>query len=154
MRSISRLALSRNRVRPIVLASLAALFLAVGCGDPFGLDPRDIVGVNGLYHASTFMIDDQDVLAEGGTLRMTLHPQGDVSGCVLIPDGPATACAQDDARLSGFWEFIEDDNVILLTLTREVFLADLTYAWAPRRLEANEVLDGVSYHIVLDQQGD
>ncbi len=134
------------------LALALTVLLGTSCGDdPFGIDPRDIVGVNGLYLASTFMIDDQDVLAEGGLLRFRLFTTRELSGCILTPGGPQ-ACSDAEARLEGTWEFDNDTRVITLQITREIFLDGLEFAWSPKRLEADETVEETRYRIVMDQQ--
>lgn len=134
------------------LTAALVVMLGASCGgDPFGIDPRDIVGVNGLYLASTFMIDDQDVLAEGGLLRFRLLTTRELSGCILLPDGPQ-ACSNAEARLEGTWEFDDEARVITLQITREIFLNELEFAWSPRRLDADQTVEETRYRIVMDQQ--
>ncbi len=152
-----------GRRRGLVLAAALAVGAAgaVACGSDLS-DPRNIVGVSGLYRAgpdvagSQFLMNGDDVLAAGGELRLRLNP-GDrmITGCVVIPTLSGTSCHVAD--LSGSWDFDEDTHTVLLTVSpqlSDLFLSELDeLAWDRDglSLSVQGTFRDTTYQVVLEQ---
>src|SRR5688500_10870878 len=87
-----------HRLRFLAVACLTS----AGCGsDPVALTLEQVAGD---YEATSFVGGGYDVIAEGGSLTITLGVDGSVSGTMFIPataGGPLTADMSGTFTLSG-----------------------------------------------------
>lgn len=129
--------------------------LVAACGGDLGLDPDDIIGVNGTYEARTFEIvqdaTPRDVLAEGGSLRVVLLTDFLTSGRLVVPGGVSGQDPDLDVDLAGTWAVDLEELSLRFSFDRDVFLEDLEFDVSRRRLAAERVVEGVAYMIVLVQ---
>lgn len=109
----------------------------IGCDD--ATEP-DMATVAGSYQATTFVghteTGDIDVLAEGGSLTMTLTATGTTTGSLFVPGGEedGTDAVVD---LSGTWTL--DGDEVTFDHDSDTFLRDVTFTYEGGRLISSSV---------------
>ena len=123
-----------------------SLSLAVGCSDP--LTPESIAGS---YGASTFVLSGgatEDVLAVGGFLTITFHPDGTTSGGLFVPAASSASGGMDfTGDMAGTFT-LEDDSVIL-TQAADSFVRDLAWTYDAGLINGTGTFSSVTITMVL-----
>jgi len=126
----------RYPVRPPILRTAALtlsgiLLLTVSaCGDD---DPAAPTGsIAGTYTSTSFRVDDDNLLAQGAFLTLTLDPVSTVSGRLIVPMGGEEPV---DADMEGTYEL--DGNTVTFTQQADTFVRDATWTWL------GDFLDGI-----------
>lgn len=108
---------------PVVVPALVALAFA-GCDDDPTAPPAPI----GAYEATTFTATQggttTDVLAAGGSLTITLTPQGSTTGRLFIPDA-VTGEGDFDSDLAGTWT--QTGATVQFSHTADTFVRDMPF---------------------------
>lgn len=147
----------------LVLAALIASLVACADDDnPAGLDghrdPRLIGGwlagpADGdTFGAIVFTADtaaiSRDLIAEGGSIELSLAADGSTTGRLFIPD-PAVPDGSNDVveDLAGTWT--ASDGVLTLSQPADTFLRDLRFEFRDDRLVADRRFGGVRVRVVL-----
>jgi hypothetical protein len=151
------------------VALLAAAALAA-CDDSGNspLTPEEGFVVSGTWAASpadggefgaiTFQADtadiSRDMIAEGASLVLGLHPNGTTSGRLLIPAN-VEGVPDFDEDLTGTWRI--EDGAVHLDHDADTFLRDMPFQLDGNRLVGDEQFGGVRVRLELERvttQGD
>ena len=149
--------------RPLLFVALAALTTAA-CEDstsvPIGPDGELEVagtwaaspGEGGEFGAILFRADtadiSRDMVAEGASLVLGLHPNGATSGRIFIPAN-AEGVPDFDEDLTGTWRI--EDGQIHLEHEADTFLRDLPFDLDDDRLVADDLVGGVRVRLELER---
>ena len=111
----------------MLVLPLGCALAGAGCSDEDGV--TDIGDVAGTYAATTFLITpdgeaEEDVLAAGGSLDLTITASGVTSGTMFIP--ASIGGSDQTLDLAGTAEIVGEDEV-QLTLPEDTFLNDVTF---------------------------
>jgi hypothetical protein len=116
--------------------------------------PADV----GEFGAITFQADtadiSRDMIAEGASIVLGLHPNGTTSGRLLIPAN-ADGVPDFDEDLTGTWTV--EDGVVHLDHDADTFLRDMPFQLDGNRLVGDEQFGGVRVRLELERvtaQGD
>ena len=158
-----------QRFLPVTMALLAAAALAACDGSGTSpLTPEEGLAVSGTWAASpadggefgtiTFQADtadiSRDMIAEGASLVLGLHPNGTTSGRLLIPVN-VDGVPDFDADLTGTWSI--EDGVVHLDHDADTVLRDMPFELDGDRLVGDEQFGGVRVRLELERvttQGD
>ena len=136
-----------RRLLPRSAALAIVLFLA-SCGDDGGFSPT-VDNVSGTYSASSFTVTsssgDIDLLASGGSVQVTLTPEGATTGRLVVP-GTDTVSDHDE-DLTGTWMLTEGKVTISPRGPSVLRFAEFTVA--PDRLSGTRILSGETLRLVL-----
>ena len=149
--------------RSLVFVALAAL-AASACEDttPVPIGPGGELEVAGTWAASPaeggefgailFRADtadiSRDMIAEGASLVLGLHPNGATSGRLLIPAN-VEGVPDFDEDLTGTWRI--EDGQIHLEHEADTFLRDLPFDLDDDRLVADDLVGGVRVRLELER---
>jgi hypothetical protein len=135
-------------------ASLAAtLFMAMACGE--GFSPT-VDTVAGAYTATQLTLIQQpgipghatfDLLADGGSLTLTLLSQGAVAGRIFVPNGQEGGNV--DLSLTGTWDLAGDRAT--LHLNAGTFLDDLELTASENQLVGMYTSEVAVVHVRLQK---
>jgi hypothetical protein len=135
----------RNRMRGTLV--VASIPLGAACSD--ALSPESLAGT---YAATTFTLSGAvvgDVLAEGGSLTITLNADGTTTGSLFVPaslnDG-----ADFNASLVG--TFTIANETLTLTQDADTFVRDLAWTVDGSQLRGSGTFSGVTVTVVLSRQ--
>jgi hypothetical protein len=121
--------------------------LAAACSNALG--PESLAGT---YVATTFTLSGGiigDVLAEGGSLTITLNADGTTTGSLLIPGSLVDG---EDFSASMVGTFTIVNETLTLTQDADSFVRDLTWTVDGSQLRASDTFSGVTVTIVLSRQ--
>jgi hypothetical protein len=134
------------RVGRMVALSLAVVL--AGCGDD-SFDPT-VDNVAGIYSATTFTVTTVegtvDVLAEGGSVTLTLDPDGTTTGRLLVPEGGENG-EDVDEDLAGTWGL--DGNRVGFDQEADTFIGELDFTASEDRLTTEGTFTGETVNLVL-----
>ena len=149
--------------KSLVFVALAALAVAA-CEDtsPGPSGPDGELGVAGTWAASPgeggefgaiqFRADtadiSRDMIAEGASLVLGLHPNGVTSGRIFIPAN-VEGVPDFDEDLTGTWRI--ENGQIHLEHDADTFLRDLPFDLDDERLVADDLVGGVRVRLELDR---
>jgi hypothetical protein len=149
--------------KSLVLVLLAAL-AATACEDsnPVPIGPGDELEVAGTWAASPaeggefgailFRADtadiSRDMIAEGASLVLGLHPNGATSGRIFIPAN-AEGVPDFDEDLTGTWRV--EDGEVFLDHDADTFLRDISFDLEDDRLVADDLVGGVRVRLELER---
>ncbi len=123
-----------------------SLTLSAGCSDP--LTPESIAGSYGSF---TFALSGgvtEDVLALGGFLTITFHPDGTTSGGLIVPAASSASGGMDfTADMAG--TFVLENNSVILTQAADSFVRDLRWTVDGNRINGTGTFSGVTIIVVL-----
>lgn len=127
---------------------LLALVLFACDDDATGID-EDLVGS---YQATTFTVttDDgtTDVLAEGGSLDITLAADGTTSGTLIIPATQSESGEEEQASMSGTWSI--ESGTVTFEQDADTFVRDMGFQASEGRLEGEETFGEETVHVILE----
>jgi hypothetical protein len=145
--------LSRRLVRPriaLLLAACVAMWSSA-CGGDSGTQPTSIAGN---YTATVLQVTPTgqstiDVLAQGGTLSISIASDNSTTGTINLPASvagtPFTASLSGTAVVSG--------NTLHFEQSADTFVRDLTFTIVGSTLQATNQVAGVaSFTITLSKQ--
>lgn len=151
----------RSTLSYVVLALAAALS---ACEDttPVPIGPGDQLEVAGTWAASPaeggdfgailFRADtadiSRDMIAEGASLVLGLHPNGATSGRIFVPAN-AAGVPDFDEDLTGTWRI--EGGEILLDHDADTFLRDISFELEGDRLVADDLVGGVRVRLELER---
>lgn len=143
----------RSFARGLLVAVPVALAFAACEDDEDIFDIADIAGefvADSAVANSVFRViedsDTTDVLEEGGRIELDLNADGTATGFLFAPDlGDGGSDIEED--LTGTWTF--SNGNVLLNLTPDTFLNDLSFDFAGGRLITDETINGRRFQIVL-----
>ena len=149
--------------KSFLFVALTALGVAA-CEDsnPVPIGPDDQLAVSGTWAASPgeggefgailFRADtadiSRDMLAEGASLVLGLHPNGATSGRIFIPAN-AEGVEDFDEDLEGTWSI--EGGRVHLDHDADTFLRDIAFDLEDDRLVADELVGGVRVRLELDR---
>ncbi len=149
--------------RSLVFVALAAL-AAAACEDsnPVPIGPGGELEVAGTWAASPgeggefgailFRADtadiSRDMIAEGASLVLGLHPNGATSGRIFIPAN-AEGVPDFDEDLTGTWRI--EGGEIHLEHDADTFLRDISFELDDDRLVADDLVGGVRVRLELER---
>jgi hypothetical protein len=151
----------------MALLATAALVACDGSGNS-PLTPEEGLAVSGTWAASpadggesgaiTFQADtadiSRDMIAEGASIVLGLHPNGTTSGRLLIPAN-AEGVPDFDVDLTGTWRI--EEGAVHLDHDADTFLRDMPFRLDGDRLIGDEQFGGVRVRLELERvttQGD
>jgi hypothetical protein len=141
---------SRSRTRTqLALAAVAAVTTLSACGDDGALEPDPILGA---YTATTFRVtpageSEIDVLAEGGSLSITIGTNFTTTGSLVLP-----ASVTGDEALQESMAGVADreGNGVQFVQTADTFVRDLNWTVGDDTISVtNQSVGGASFTIVL-----
>jgi hypothetical protein len=149
--------------RSFLFVALTAL-VAAACEDttPVPIGPGEELGVSGTWAASPgeggefgailFRADtadiSRDMIAEGASLVVGLHPNGATSGRIFIPAN-VEGVPDFDEDLTGTWRI--EDGEIHLEHDADTFLRDISLDLEDDRLVADDLVGGVRVRLELER---
>jgi hypothetical protein len=137
---------SSTIVRRLLAASL--LVAASACGS------TDASPLAGNYVATTFQVTPTgqsmiDVIAQGGTLGISIADDNSTSGTLFIPASVAGEALTESMTGTA----VQTGNTVRFTQTSDTFVRDLTFTLNGSTLQAvNQVLSGATFNVVLTRQ--
>jgi len=141
---------ARQRVTVLALFASTSAWLA-GCGSDAPDQPSSIAGV---YTATVFRVTPTgqspiDVLAQGGTLSVTIASDNAASGSLSLP--ASVAGAPFSASMTG--TVVRTNATVRFEQTADTFVRDLTFTIVGNTLQAtNQVAGTASFTITLSRQ--
>jgi hypothetical protein len=135
------------RQRMIGALIVTSIPLAAACSD--ALSPESLAGT---YVATTFTLSGEivgDVLAEGGSLSITLNADGTTTGLLSVP---ASLLDGEDFSASMGGTFTIGEQTLTFTQEADTFVRDLTWIVDGSELRASGTFSGVTVIIVLNRQ--
>jgi len=149
---MNRISGARQRVRllALVLFTLASSAI-VGCGSDAPNQPSSIAGV---YTATVFRVTPTgqptiDVVAQGGTLSITIASDNTASGTLSLP--ASVAGTPFTASMTG--TVVQTGTTVRFEQTADTFVRDLTFTVVGNTLQAtNQVAGAGSFTITLTRQ--
>lgn len=131
----------------------------VGCADSDPMSPGEPLAVAGTYAAATgeasrfgavtFTAESdasRDMLAEGASIVLDLHPDGTTSGRLFVPGSAGEDDFDED--LAGTW--VEENGIVRLDHAADTFLRDMDFAVEAGRLVGDAGFGGVDVHVTLE----
>ena len=121
--------------------------LAVACSD--ALSPESLAGT---YVATRFTLSGEivgDVLAEGGSLTITLNADGTTTGLLSVP---GSLLDGEDFSASMGGTFTIGDQTLTFSQEEDTFVRDVTWIVDGSELRASGTFSGVSVIVVLNRQ--
>jgi hypothetical protein len=136
-------------MRPRMIGALVvtSIPLAVACSD--ALSPESLAGT---YIATRFTLSGAivgDVLAEGGSLTITLNADGTTTGLLSVP---ASLLDGEDFNASMGGTFTIGDQTLTFTQEADTFVRDLTWIVDGSELRASGTFSEVTVIVVLKRQ--
>jgi hypothetical protein len=145
-----------------VVPALVAALSACEDSTPVPIGPGDQLQVAGTWAASAaeggefgailFRADtadiSRDMIAEGASLVLGLHPNGATSGRIFVPAN-AAGVPDFDEDLTGTWRI--EGGEILLDHDADTFLRDITFDLEDDRLVADDLVGGVRVRLELER---
>ena len=126
---------------------IAALALIAACSDSTAPTMESVAGT---YTATTFTLVEgtttTDVLADGGSITLTLNAGGTTAGRVLVPEG-GEGGGDFDEDLTGTWML--QGSTVTLDHVADTFLRDMSFTVSGNRLSGQETFDEVTISVVL-----
>lgn len=139
--------MSKSTLVPILSVSV---FLTGACGGdaPTGLSQSDLAGD---YQATTFTVTEDgsttDVLAEGGSLEITLAADGTSSGTFVIPASFTESGEEEQASMAGTWSV--SAGTVTFDQPADTFVRDMAFSVVSGRLEGEETFGDETLRVVL-----
>lgn len=131
----------------VTMTVIFALFSA--CDDPLTVNE-----ISGSYEASTFTLTQDgstdDLLAQGGSITLTLNADGTTSGRLFVPDGNEDG-SDFDADLAGTWTL--NGSRVSFDHPADTFIRDLSFAVDGSRLTGEGTFDSATLRVVLERGG-
>ena len=147
-----RISAARQRVRVLALLLLTLSSAASsGCGSDTPSQPSALAGT---YTATVFRVTPTgqatiDVLAQGGSLSITIASDNTASGTLSLP--ASIAGAPFSASMTG--TVVQTGNTVRFEQTADTFVRDLTFTIVGNTLQATNQVAGVgSFTITLTRQ--
>ncbi len=147
------MSLSLRRFRRLALLSLLpALALASACGPTTSVHPDVIPGT---YAATTFRVTPAnsstvDVLAQGGSLTITVDESFQVAGSIYLPGGLLTT-DPINANLAGKVQQ-DRDGTWFFTLTPSTFMNGLVWTqFTNSFVSTTKLEDGTQFQVLLEK---
>ena len=147
-----RISAARQRVRVLALLLLTLSSAAVsGCG---GDTPNQPSSIAGAYTATVFRVTPTgqatiDVLAQGGSLSITIASNTSASGTLSLP--ASVAGAPFSASMTG--TVVQTGTTVRFEQTADTFVRDLTFTIVGNTLQTTNQVAGVgSFAITLTRQ--
>lgn len=127
---------------------LAAVALVTACSDSFKPNTDNVLGD---YTASVFTTTDTagtvDWLQRGGSLTISLGPNGTTTGHLFVP-GAAEGGADLDEILLGDWTL--SGNTITFSMPAvDTFVRDMTWSVSKNQLSGDHTFSGTRIRVVL-----
>lgn len=136
----------RRRASRFAPAALVCLF---ACGGGDGFTPTEET-VAGTYEASAFTVTSgagtTDLLAIGGTVDVTLAPDGTTSGRLFLPGGEEDG-SDLDQDLTGTWTLA--DQTVTFEPTSDTFIGEVEFLAGRNTLTGEGPVGGVSVFLQL-----
>ena len=129
--------------QPILWVLLATL---TACSDP--VTPESIAGT---YEAGTFTLSGQvsaDVLAEGGSLTITLNADGTTSGSLLVP-AALNEGVDFTADMAGTFSLVGDS--LSFSQNADSFVRDMSWTVNGSDIEGSGTFSGTTIVVVLNR---
>ena len=145
-----RISAARQRVRVLALLTLSSAWLS-GCGSDTPNQPSSIAGA---YTATVFRVTPTgqptiDVLAQGGSLSVTIASDNTANGSLSIP--ASVAGTPFTASMTG--TVAQTGTTVRFEQTPDTFVRDLTFTVVGNTLQATNQTAGVaSFTITLTRQ--
>ena len=147
MRPISA---ARQRVTVLALLTLSSAWLS-GCGSDAPNQPSSIAGA---YTATVFRVTPTgqptvDVLAQGGSLSVTIASNNTASGTLSLP--ASITGTPFTASMTG--TVVQTSATVRFEQTADTFVRDLTFSIVGNTLQAtNQVAGSASFTVTLSRQ--
>jgi hypothetical protein len=140
-----------TRVRRLLCCSLTAVALAA-CDDDDG-QPVQPLQITGNYTATTFTITTagatRDVIADGGSISITLNGAGLTDGQLLIPPAPGQGVVV--ANLTGSWSLA--GTTVRFDHANDTFLKQMPFEFTGSALVGDRTLSDRRYQVTLTRAG-
>ena len=149
MRTSTVEAFGGYRILPL---GLLLILLACGGGDGDGATGPPAESIAGSYAATNFKVTDSgttiDVLAQGGSLSITLTSQNATTGRLFVPGG-GEGGVDLDADLVGTWTL--SAGTVRFTQAADTFLRDIAFTVNGQTLVSQDSAGGAVFDIVLSR---
>ena len=137
-------------MQTLTRAMLAVMVSSLACGqDSFS---PSVESVAGSYVATIFTTTTGGVttnqLPTGGSLQITLAPNGTTTGSLFLPGG-ATGGGDLDADLAGTWSLA--GAVVQFTQGADTFVRDIAFTASANRLRGQGTFGGTLVRLTLDK---
>lgn len=145
-----RISAARQRVRVLALLTFSTAWLS-GCGSDTPNQPPSIAGA---YTATVFRVTPTgqstiDVLAQGGSLSVTIASDNTASGSLSLP--ASVAGTAFTASMTG--TVVQTGSTVRFEQTADTFVRDLTFTVVGNTLQATNQVAGVaSFTVTLSRQ--
>lgn len=130
----------------VTMTVIFALFSA--CDDPLTVNE-----ISGSYEASTFTLTQDgstdDLLAQGGSITLTLNADGTTSGRMFVPDGNEDG-SDFDADLAGTWTL--NGSRVSFDHPADTFIRDMSFTVDGSRLTGEATFDSATLRVVLERR--
>ena len=147
---------NRSSVRGSLVVGLAAAVACAACEDSSPLSPDAELRLAGTYAASRVQAGElgaigfeaeasgefRDMIAEGASIVLGLHPNGATSGWIFVPQ-------EEDNSLEGTWSL--EGGRVRLDPQGNTFLGDLSFEIEEGLLVADGEVDGTRVRIELER---
>jgi hypothetical protein len=147
---MARISVARQRVGMLALLTLSSAWLS-GCGSDTPSQPSSIAGA---YTATVFRVTPTgqptiDVLAQGGSLSVTIASDNTASGTLSLP----ASVAETPVTASMTGTVVQTGTTVRFEQTADTFVRDLTFMVVGNTLQATNQVAGVaSFTITLTRQ--
>lgn len=142
-------------MRHTLLALLAGVGVAAGCGDSYGSSDSPVAGT---WVATQFQITPTgqaqiDALAGGGTLSITISAANTTTGALSLP-GSVTGGSALNASMAGTASLNSASTEVTFTQAADTFVRDLTWQRVGNTTlrVSNQVAGGASFTVTLTKQ--
>jgi len=145
-----RISAARHRARLLALVTFASAWVS-GCGSDSPSQPSSLAGT---YVATVFRVTPTgqppiDVLAQGGTLSITIASDNTASGTLSLP--ASVAGTAFSASMAG--TVVQTGTTVRFEQTADTFVRDLTFTVVGNTLQTTSQVAGAgSFTITLTRQ--
>lgn len=131
---------------------LGLLLILLACGGGDGATDPPAESIAGSYAATNFKVMDSgatiDVLAQGGSLSITLTSQNATTGRLFVPGG-GEGGVDLDADLVGTWTL--SVGTLRFTQAADTFMRDIAFTVKGQTLVSQDTAGGAVFDIVLSR---
>jgi hypothetical protein len=127
-------------------APLALALAVVACGDDEDSLGPTVDDVAGSYTATTFTVNELNLLAIGASVSATLDADGTTTGRLLVPGGGEGGSDLDE-DLTGTWELT--GSTVTFSQTGSSLITDVEFAVGPGTLAGEGIYQGAVLVVVL-----
>ena len=132
------------------LLAIAAVAVALGCGDSFSATTDNVAGD---YHVTSFTTSDSAATVDwmtvpGTTFTISLAANGTTTGHIFVPGG-GTGGADLDADMAGTWVLTRD--IVTFNQSADTFVRNVAFIATQNRLTGDKQFSTTRVRITLSK---